>query len=192
MLQSFTRQAAENPSPVKKRKRLSAPAEPSLGTSYSTSSPQTGETLPNSPDLDTLLQAQIALEQEPQKTKQKRQSKSLPNAPRSSATGPRSHKNVANLITSSSASRQGDAIQNDGAQVLNEQKPYAPMKHTYQHSSSAAAISLPVIDTFPKAKRRQVYAFVSGLQSGIQNLQKDLDSLRSLLGIDEDEPMSSY
>ena len=44
-----------------------------------------------------------------------------------------------------------------------------------------------IIDSVPKAKQRELYAVVSGLQGGIDNLQKRLDSFKSLLGISEEE-----
>jgi hypothetical protein len=46
--------------------------------------------------------------------------------------------------------------------------------------------SVALIDTLPKNKQRQVYGLVSGLQGGIEHLQRELDSLKRALGIDED------
>ena len=46
--------------------------------------------------------------------------------------------------------------------------------------------SAALIDTLPKHKQRQVYGLVSGLQGGIEHLQRELDSLKRALGIDED------
>lgn len=43
-----------------------------------------------------------------------------------------------------------------------------------------------MIDTFPKSKQRQVYGLVSGIQNGIQGLQRELDALKKALGIDEE------
>lgn len=53
---------------------------------------------------------------------------------------------------------------------------------TYINDDGSAAL----IDTLPKSKQRQVYGLVSGLQTGIQGLQRDLDSLKKALGIDEE------
>jgi len=47
--------------------------------------------------------------------------------------------------------------------------------------------SVALIDTLPKNKQRQVYGLVSGLQGGIEHLQKELDSLKRALGIDEED-----
>jgi hypothetical protein len=44
-----------------------------------------------------------------------------------------------------------------------------------------------LIDRLPKTKQRQVYGLVSGLQGGIEHLQRELDSLKKALGIDDEE-----
>lgn len=46
--------------------------------------------------------------------------------------------------------------------------------------------SVALIDTLPKNKQRQVYGLVSGLQGGIEHLQRELDSLKRALGIDDE------
>jgi hypothetical protein len=46
---------------------------------------------------------------------------------------------------------------------------------------------MPVIDMMPKSKQRHIYGIVSGLQGGIDHLQKQLNLLKSSLGIDLDE-----
>lgn len=47
--------------------------------------------------------------------------------------------------------------------------------------------SMALIDTLPKIKQRQVYGLVSGLQGGIEHLQRELDSLKRALGIDDED-----
>lgn len=42
-----------------------------------------------------------------------------------------------------------------------------------------------LIDTLPKAKQRQVYGLMSGIQGGIDHLQRELNSLKNALGIDD-------
>ncbi|TVY93412.1 hypothetical protein LAWI1_G002955 [Lachnellula willkommii] len=42
-----------------------------------------------------------------------------------------------------------------------------------------------LIDALPKQKQRQVYGLISGLQGGIQHIQRELDSLKRALGIDD-------
>jgi hypothetical protein len=44
-----------------------------------------------------------------------------------------------------------------------------------------------LIDRLPKTKQRQVYGLVSGLQGGIEHLQRELDSLKKALGIDDED-----
>ena len=42
-----------------------------------------------------------------------------------------------------------------------------------------------LIDSLPKSKQRQVYGLVSGLQGGIEHLQRQLDALKRAIGIDD-------
>ncbi|KAI6716572.1 hypothetical protein JHW43_000831 [Diplocarpon mali] len=48
---------------------------------------------------------------------------------------------------------------------------------------------LQVIDTLPRATRRQVYSIISGLQGSIDHLQKQLDALKRLMGMNEENRM---
>lgn len=43
----------------------------------------------------------------------------------------------------------------------------------------------PIIDTLPKNKQRQLYGVLSGLQGGIEHLQRELDSLKKALGVED-------
>ena len=47
--------------------------------------------------------------------------------------------------------------------------------------------AVPVIDTLPKAKQRHIYSVISGMQGGIDHLEKQLSSLKTLLGILDDD-----
>ena len=54
--------------------------------------------------------------------------------------------------------------------------------------------ALPLIDTFPRKKQKQLFAIIGSLQSGIrtsrqqtENLQRQLDSLQTILGIEPEE-----
>ena len=47
--------------------------------------------------------------------------------------------------------------------------------------------SIALIDTLPKNKQRQIYGIVSGLAGGIEHLQRELDSLKRALGIDDED-----
>lgn len=44
-----------------------------------------------------------------------------------------------------------------------------------------------VIDSLPKNKQRQVYGVLSGLQAGIEHLQRELDGLKRALGVEDEE-----
>lgn len=44
-----------------------------------------------------------------------------------------------------------------------------------------------VIDTLPKGKQRQVYGLISGIQGGIDHLQRELNLLKNALGINDDD-----
>jgi hypothetical protein len=44
-----------------------------------------------------------------------------------------------------------------------------------------------LIDSLPKNKQRQVYGLLSGLQGGIEHLQRELDSLKKALGIEDED-----
>lgn len=46
---------------------------------------------------------------------------------------------------------------------------------------------IPLIDTLPKSKQRQIYALMSGLQGGIDNLQKQMNTLQAVFGIDTED-----
>ena len=43
-----------------------------------------------------------------------------------------------------------------------------------------------IIDSLPKNKQRQVYGLISGLQGGIEHLQRELDGLKRAMGIDDE------
>ncbi|KAL3418381.1 hypothetical protein PVAG01_10097 [Phlyctema vagabunda] len=45
----------------------------------------------------------------------------------------------------------------------------------------------PLIDTLPRSKQRQIYGIMSGVQGGINQLQRELDNLKKVLGIQDDD-----
>ncbi|RFU35679.1 hypothetical protein B7463_g677, partial [Scytalidium lignicola] len=47
-------------------------------------------------------------------------------------------------------------------------------------------VSVSLIDSLPKSKQRQIYGVLGGLQSGIDHLQRELDSLKRTFGINDD------
>jgi hypothetical protein len=210
VLQSYIRKAAENPKPSKKRKRRSEPAQ-TLSTpvhiqtvSYSSPYAQPDQPLPTSPDLDTLLQAEIARDQlssqsedahpkeKKQKQKKPRQELVPSRANEARARGPTltplgQYSNDHRLIIDGQR-LAGPVIVERGwhAQYTNrEQQSVTPSTPALpEHSSTAKEASAPIIDTLPKPKQRQIYAIVSGIQGGIDHLQKQLDALKTLLGIE--------
>jgi hypothetical protein len=216
VLQSYIRKAAENPKPSKKRKRRSEPAQ-TLSTpvhlqtlSYSSPYAQPDQALPTSPDLDTLLQAEIARDQSPERSEyvqpaEKKQKKkprqelvpSRANEARArgpTLTTPGLYSNDHGLIIDGQR-LAGPVIVQRGwhAQYSNrEQQSLTPSTPALPERSSAAKeASAPIIDTFPKPKQRQIYAIVSGIQGGIDHLQKQLDALKTMLGIEAENVDSS-
>ena len=211
-LQSYIRNAAENPKPPKKRKRRSAPSqmqsavEPSHTSSFS---PVASQAISLSTDLDTLLQAEIAREQSSgqrdiihtEKKQYKRHNPSRPNVARARGpiigADPSPYSNEARkFIPDASSSRDPTAIPTERPvlpwpQALSEEKKSVTSgSTTLQYLSGYSKTpSTPMIDTLPKAKQRQIFSVISGLQGGIDHLQKQLDALKALLGIDdEDKP----
>jgi hypothetical protein len=205
-LQSYIRNAAENPKPPKKRKRRSAPSqmqstvEPSHTSSFSpVASPQA---ISSSTDLDTLLQAEIAREQSSgqrdiihtEKKQYKRHNPSQPNVARARGpiigADPSPYSNEARkFIPDASSSRDPTTIPTERPALSEEKKSVTSGSTTLQYLSGYSKTpSTPMIDTLPKAKQRQIFSVISGLQGGIDHLQKQLDALKALLGIsDEDE-----
>lgn len=44
-----------------------------------------------------------------------------------------------------------------------------------------------LIDSLPKNKQRQVYGVLSGLQAGIEHLQRELDALKRTMGVEDSD-----
>ena len=57
---------------------------------------------------------------------------------------------------------------------------------TVGNDSNAGSV-VAVIDTLPKNKQRQVYGVLSGLQAGIEHLQRELDALKRTLGVEDED-----
>jgi hypothetical protein len=47
--------------------------------------------------------------------------------------------------------------------------------------------AVPLIDTFAKPKQRQIFGLISGIQGGIDHLQKQLDLLQRSLGLESEK-----
>jgi hypothetical protein len=205
------RNAAENPKPPKKRKRRSAPSQ-----MQSTAEPAhtslcrdvtTPQAISPGTDLDTILQAEIAREQSSgyhdvmntEKKRLKPHNPSQPNVAR--ARGP-PIATASSLYADEPRKVIPDASSpRDPAHIPTErhwpvQHPLAegkssvtPGHATIQDTSGYTKTALtPMIDTLPKAKQRQIYSVISGLQGSIDHLKKQLDSLKAVLGIDDEDP----
>jgi len=193
VLQSYIRNAAENPKPSKKRKRRSAPSQMQAAAQPSHSSVYSHVESPVSPDLDTLLQAEIAREQSSgQHEHHQRANPSQPNVAKARGPligpAPSLHSNeVRRFIVDASTPRDPAPVPSERIwpvhHVLAEEKSVTPGSATL----SGKYGSTPMIDTLPKAKQRQIYSVISGLQGGIDHLQKQLDALKVLLGIDVED-----
>ncbi|KAE9363713.1 hypothetical protein N431DRAFT_474722 [Stipitochalara longipes BDJ] len=210
VLQSYIRNAAENPKPPRKRKRRSAPsqmqsaAEPSHASPYSHAvSPQA---ISPSTDLDTLLQNEIAREQSSgqhdvihtKKKQYKPHNPSQPNVARARepliGAAPSPYSNEARKYTKDASSpRDPDPLPTERHwpvlhALAEEKKSVTPGFATLQEFSGySKTTSTPMIDTLPKAKQRQLFSVISGLQGGIDHLKKQLDALKTLLGIDDED-----
>ncbi len=78
----------------------------------------------------------------------------------------------------------------DPFQGFYDQRPDAPIDqegYVNGHSSDIRRQSTSIIEGLPKGKQRQIYGLVSGLENGIQNLHTNLESLKSLMGMDSDD-----
>lgn len=211
ILKSYIRNAAENPKPPKKRKRRSAPsqmqsaAEPSHTSSYPDVT--TRQVISPGTDLDTILQAEIAREQSSGyhdviHTENKRlkphnpsqpnfarargpliaaASSLYPDEPRKFIPDASSIRNPAHILT-----ERHWPVQHPLAEGKKPVTPgYANMQDTSEYPKTATT---PMIDTLSKAKQRQIYSVINGLQGSIDHLKKQLDSLKAVLGIDDEDP----
>ncbi len=181
--------------------------QPAAETSYSSSYSHVGSPQPVSPDLDTLLQAEIAREQSSgqhdmilhtEKKHYKQQSPSQPNVAMARrpliGADPTPHsKEARKFITHAASPRHTAPIPTERIwpvhhPLAEEKRSVTPGSATLQEFSGHSKIaSTPMIDTLPKAKQRQIFSVISGLQGGIDHLQKQLDALKALLGIDVED-----
>ena len=183
---------------------MQSAAEPSHTSPYSHAvSPQA--TSPST-DLDTLLQNEIAREQSSGhhdviQTKRKQckpHNPSQPNVARArgpligTAPSPYS-KEARKYAIEASSPRDPNTLPTERHRpvlhaLVEEKKPVTPGFGTLQEFSGySKTASTPMIDTLPKAKQRQIFSVISGLQGGIDHLKKQLDALKALLGIDDED-----
>lgn len=192
-------QEEANP-PAKKRKRSSISAlTPPIPqpTPYTSIYPQLDPPRPESPDLDSLLQAEIAREQS-----------SEPESPPREDTEPSQHPSQPNVARPRRPSKGTAApstyqfyLENPGHRLKAEPllpRDAAPMSQkgnetsdpvsaTWQsRSSNVQGKPMSVIESLSKAKQRELYGILSQCQGGIDHLQRQLESLKALLGIDDE------
>ncbi|PVH82697.1 hypothetical protein DL98DRAFT_513790 [Cadophora sp. DSE1049] len=199
--ESYIHIAAEQGNkPSKKRKRSSVPgsaqqiaqAKPYTSIYSSLDIPRS-----TSPDLDMLLQAEIAREQSEEPDSpvrvdiQPSQRPSQPNVarprgPAKATAAPSPYQ----FYSENQRSNPAPLPPRDAApmsQTGNETS--TSFSATWQNSSSnnTKGPSLSIIDSLPRAKQRELYGIISQCQGGIDNLQRQLSSLKSFLGIDDEE-----
>lgn len=188
-----------NSNSSKKRKRESAPAK-AQASSLSNRNQQLESPQPKSTDMDTLLQAEIARDessghsdhaQQRQKTQKQQHNVSNHNpaypygAPKQPPAVTQQYNNVAGpSILRPTASQPPKQIWPVDT-TADERPSFTP--GSVAPSNNIKSSSTPIIDALPKAKQRHIYGLVSGLQGGIGHLQKQLNSLKASLGIDDDE-----
>ncbi|KAF4635050.1 hypothetical protein G7Y89_g3046 [Cudoniella acicularis] len=203
MLKSYIQQQGSDASkPPKKRKRQSEPAQMQSAVHASPSQQQLHANLSTTPDLDTLLQAQIASEetsgQSPQQTKKRKYQRKKPQENPDDAQDTSSNILVPERPTAGNGTPGWTAANapHPAAEPINYIRPAPhgivnmPTTEPARPDSSrdVNGPAAPVIDLLPKAKQRHIYSLVSGLQGGIDHLQRQLNLLKNSLGIDPDEP----
>ncbi|PMD23385.1 hypothetical protein NA56DRAFT_701671 [Hyaloscypha hepaticicola] len=211
ILKSYIRNAAENPKPPKKRKRRSAPSQMQSAAepSHTSSCPDvtTPQVISPGTDLDTILQAEIAREQSSgyhdvihiENKRLKPHNPSQPNVARARGpligTASSLYPDEPRKVIPDASSTRNPAhipterhwpVQHPLAEGKKSVTPgYATMQDTSEYPKTTTT---PMIDTLPKAKQRQIYSVISGLQGSIDHLKKQLDSLKAVLGIDDEDP----
>ena len=225
MIEIYKAQGGDKSQPSRKRKRRSAPASQAKLVDYDTSYPNTHQPpqnpesssvtyaplespVPSSPDLDTLLQAEIARDESPglgeyvhqMEKKQRTQHHHAQDAgsmvdgsSRESQARESSHnagKAEKLVVTSPQHSHSHPPTMVWSVQpTVKEAQPLLPGNVTRPDwVRGIKDEQTPVIETLPKAKQRQIYGLISGIQGGIDHLQKQLNLLRTLLGIEFEHP----
>jgi len=158
-----------------------------------------------SPDLDTILQAEIAREQASGQQeyattverKPKRQHNAAqqvaaqqvtaPEVPSRTSSWTAANQPSAEALPNSSKSRDAAPMAPGRWAAVKEQRSLTPGSAGLPDQIAKGSSSGPLIDTFPKAKQRQIYGIVSGLQGGIEHLNSQVASLKALLGIDAED-----
>jgi len=194
--QSSTQLSGAAPWPATNQTLYQSLAQPSA----TAASPQTA-----SPDMDSLLQAEIAREESTgllgyvhdMEKKQKRHHNITASPEMSNDRLPRSNEHsggkslvqaYSHMLTRRVASTP---LATGPTPPRPLQDPYIQFKHPETLTAGRGAAHeedegqpVPLIDTLPKSKQRQIFGLISGIQGGIDHLQKQLNLLQSALGIE--------
>ncbi|KAH7384866.1 hypothetical protein BKA64DRAFT_711986 [Cadophora sp. MPI-SDFR-AT-0126] len=199
--ESYSHIAAEQGNkPSTKRKRSSVPGSTQQVTQaqpYTSIYPSLDIPRSTSPDLDMLLQAEIAREQSEEPDSpvrvdiQPSQRPSQPNVarprgPAKATAAPSPYQFYSENLKSNTgllSSRDAAPMSQTGNETS------TPSSATWQNrpTNITTGPSLSVIDSLPRAKQRELYGIISQCQGGIDNLQRQLSSLKYALGIDDEE-----
>ncbi|KAK6585099.1 hypothetical protein PZA11_001826 [Diplocarpon coronariae] len=185
--------------PPERQRTSAAPIQASVATTpapYTSIYPQLDGPVTCSPglDLDMRLQAEIAREQSPMdpdpdseleayvKRRQSQPNVARPRGP-SKSTVPCFQKYN---------EEHGSGTLPDLSGATNHMRRVetsTPMSAAGGSNTYCRDERLQVIDTLPRATQRQVYSIISGLQGSIDHLQKQLDALKRLMGMNEENRM---
>lgn len=177
----------------RKRRRRSEPAKrTSMNKVLFPSEPPAFQTPPaKSSDVDRLLEAQLAsgmMDQPPimEKKQSQRYSLNVPPTQISASGVAPTWAPISTQQTYAPPPREETWHQN-----IKDSQPLRPDRATYlDRSDNSGGPPPPIIDTLPKSKQRQIFGLVSGIQGGIDNLQKQLNLLRESLGVEFEEAPS--
>jgi hypothetical protein len=75
-------------------------------------------------------------------------------------------------------------VQNGGENHCNSS--YKSLERERESTIGNEEGSVTLIESLPKGKQRQVFSLISGLQGGIEHLQRELEALKKALGIDDE------
>jgi hypothetical protein len=146
-----------------------------------------------SPDLDSALQASIADEQpvggllgyvqESEKRQKRNHGKTASSDSPNASALPSTYKPAVNSLiraTNGLSSPSSAAL----TPSLRQSSRFQPSR---EESSRVGGQQTALIDTLPKMKQRQIFGLISGIQGGIDHLQKQLNLLQAAMGIEIDE-----
>lgn len=170
-----------------------SPAQPSAAKA----TPQTA-----SPEIDSMLQAEIAREEptgllgcvHQMEKKQKRHHNT--NVSREMSHDELPRYNGTSLLMQGSNNILKTAIVQSSPQNPTpppQHDPYTqfprknPMAGGGARPQADGGQPVPLIDTFPKSKQRQIFALISGIQGGIDHLQRQLNLLQTSLGLEPED-----